>query len=100
MEIIQRTFYKLKKEYPILKPITPFSTSDVYPFSRVLEDAISTLQNTRIIGMENPDFERYIIKDKGKEFVKNNILSLFFDDELRQIRAMAKIFEKECGIND
>lgn len=54
---IHEAVFELRTHFKILKAFH-FSKYDVYPFSRELEKVLFSLQRARIIGMENPDFER------------------------------------------
>jgi hypothetical protein len=96
-EKLHNTFFSLRKKFKILEGLISFTDYSVYPFSMQLEDAFNTLQICRIIGMENPDFEKYQIKEKGKKFIEDNVITIFNDSEKIQIKEMAGIFDKECG---
>ena len=93
---IQDTFFRMAQSFELLETTMPFSTREVTPFSRDLEDALVSLELSRIIGMENPDYDRYIVKSAGREFVQEYILPLFTDEEKKQIREMAVFFAEKC----
>lgn len=95
---IHETFRDLREQYSILQGKLNFSQDDVFPFSRQLEEAFATLELSRIIGMENPDYTRYLIKDEGRRFVTAQLLPLFSDEEQQQLRAMAIEFAQRCHV--
>lgn len=95
---IHETFHDLRERYSILRDRLNFSQEDVFPFSRQLEEALGTLELSRIIGMENPDYTRYLIKEDGRAFVKERLLPLFSDNERQQLEAMAAEFAQRCHV--
>lgn len=97
-EKIHTTLSRAKRHYPILN-IFSFSSGDVYPFSRELEDALSILQRSRMIRMQNPDYDTYVVTHNGRR-VAREYLSHFGETEQKQIKELAEIFEFECGIPD
>lgn len=94
---IHRTFFDLRDKFPILSKVLIFSTKHIHPFSRQLEDALGNLELARVIGMENPDYDTYIIKSAGQEFIRAHILPLFDKNDRDQISEIAKIFAQKCG---
>jgi hypothetical protein len=97
-EKIHTTLARAKRHYPILNSFT-FSSGDVYPFSRQLEDALSILQRSRMIRMENPDYDTYVLTPNGR-IVGTEYTSVFDEAGQKQIKELAEIFEFECGIRD
>ena len=93
-KLIHETIFDLKKRYPELLEDFAFSDPehDVYPLSPLLERVLSRLQLSRIIRMENPDFETYIFKVRARNYTRKNILSRFDNDEKLQLEEMAKDF--------
>src|SRR5439155_8890025 len=83
-EKIHTTLARAKRHYPILNAFS-FSSGDVYPFSRQLEDALSILQRSRMIRMENPDYDTYVLTPNGK-FVGTEYVSVFEKAEQKQIK--------------
>ena len=98
-KLIHETIFDLKKRYPELLEDFAFSDPehDVYPLSPLLERVLSRLQLSRIIRMENPDFEVYILKEEAMNFVRENILSRFNPRERRHLELMAEEFENKVG---
>jgi len=92
---IHRFIYDERRKYTILNSFS-FSQDDIHPFSRVLERVLSRLELSRIIGMENPDFDRFIIKPAGIDIIKNDVLPLFAEDEIEQLTGIAEDFKNSC----
>lgn len=97
-ERIHETIAKARVTYRILE-VFPFSKDDAYPFSRLLERVLARLQVSRIIGMDNPTYDRYAIKEEGRKLIKEEILPFFDKEQQEQIRELATYFESECGIS-
>jgi hypothetical protein len=95
---IHTALARARSHYPILE-VFNFSSGDVYPFSRELEDALSILQRSRMIRMQNPDFDTYLLTPNGRR-VGREYLERFTEDDQRQVKELAEIFELECGIED
>lgn len=96
-EKIQTTIATLRKHHPILQEFA-FSTNGVYPFSRELENSLSVLQCSRLLRMENPDFNVYVVKHTAKEYIRSNVLPRFKPDELLELHEIARKFEEVCGL--
>lgn len=97
-EKIHTTLARARRHYPLLN-VFSFSSGDVYPFSRDLENALSILQRSRMIRMQNPDYDTFVITHNGRR-VANEYLSRFDQHEQQQLKEIAEIFEFECGIAD
>lgn len=93
---IHETIFEARGKFDILK-VFPFSEGEVFPFSRKLEEVLQRLELSRIIGMENPDFKRFIVKTQAKEYLKERILPLFDDEEKKQLEDLGKYFSRICG---
>ena len=96
LKLIHETVFELRKDSNLLKSF-PFSQNDVYPFSRQLEDALFSLERSRIIGMENPDFEMFIIKEKGKTYIQEKIIPRFNRGQLDELENLGKKFSSKCA---
>lgn len=94
-EKIHTTLARVKRHYPILNAFN-FTVGDVYPFSREVEDALSILQRSRMISMENPEYSTFVITPSGRK-VAGSVLGEFDQDEQRQLSELAEIFSGECG---
>ena len=96
-EKIHSTLESLRQEHAILREFA-FSTNDIFPFSRELENSLAVLQRSRLLRMENPDFSIYVVKQDSKDYVKKEILPRFTSDELLELRELSRIFEAACGL--
>ncbi|MFC1613431.1 hypothetical protein ACFL23_03820 [Patescibacteria group bacterium] len=93
---IHEAIFELRKSYPILKSF-PFSEKEVSHFSRLLESVLHRLQLSRIIGMENPDFKRFIVKKPAVKYLEESIIPLFNEEEKQQLKKIGKEFLSRCG---
>lgn len=84
----------LREKHPHLLNRFTFSSTDIYPFSRLLERVFFRLQNSGMISTVNPDFKVCIISKESKNYIKKNILPIFSDDEINEIKKMSSEFEK------
>jgi hypothetical protein len=93
--VIHETIFNLRDKHPFLQ-VFAFSKSDVYPFSRHLERVLSRLQVARLLGMENPDFKRFIVRHKAKQVIRERIHKRFNNEQLNELRKIAKEFGENC----
>lgn len=84
---IQMAVNELKNDYPEILTDFIFSDGDIYPFSRLLERVLFRLESGGIIGMVNPDFERYTISDESKIAVRREIVDKIFPREQKDTLA-------------
>jgi hypothetical protein len=94
--VIHETIFEARTSFPILQAF-PFSKEDVSHFSRTLEDALHRLELSRVIGMENPDFTRFMIKKGAKDYLRERIIPLFNEEEKKQLSEIAKVFSQKCN---
>jgi len=47
--------------------------------------------------MENPDFERFVIKEEGKKYIEERILKRFTEGEKKILKKIGKQFAEKCG---
>lgn len=93
--IIHETIFRLREKYPLLQDLA-FSKEDVYPFSHQLERILSRLQVARILGMESPDFKRYVVRGKAKKIIHERIHTRFNIDQIFELKNIAKEFSESC----
>ena len=99
-EPIHRTLSRLRANHAVLQDFT-FSSTTRYPFSRLLEEVLTRLQLARVIGMDNPDYDRYRINTSAKKIIQDEVVKRrFTEDERRQLEEIAGELEKECGIEE
>ena len=95
---IHTTLARLHGYYPVIESLH-FTEGDVYPFSRSLEDALTVMQRSRLVRMENPDYDAYVVTAAGKAMA-NRILDVYPEEESSQLRELAKIVDIELAIPD
>jgi hypothetical protein len=98
--LLHSIIFNLKKDHRDLLDEFAFSdpAHDISPLSPLLERVLARLQLARIIRMENPDFEVYILKEKARAFIRENILDRFTEDEQKELKEMAKKFQEIAGL--
>lgn len=84
---------------PLLQRFS-FSQTGVQPMSRSFDDALSVLKLTRLLRMENTDYERYIIDPEAQNYIRSEILPKFSDTEQSSLAAAAAIVREQCGATD
>lgn len=90
---LQEIFYDLQKanKYPLLDAFV-FSDSGPEPYSPALNESVSRLQLSGLIGRENPDYEVVFLQDAADQFYKK-VLSFEFDaPEIQQLTEVASQF--------
>jgi len=65
--------------------------------SRAFDDALGVLKLSRIVRMENTDYERYIIDDDARKYVEREVLPKFTKDQRESLEAAAAIVREACG---
>jgi hypothetical protein len=95
---IHEAILELKGKYGDLLQDFVFTDAkhDVFPVSPLLEDVFARLQLSRIIRMENPDFEIYILTQRAKDYATAKIVTRFDKRERQQLKEMAESFEKKA----
>jgi hypothetical protein len=87
---IHSLFYQLRENENFHSIIhLEFDTSDMYPYSSTLEEALLNLQLTRDLSRENIDLTEYIIKDSIKYYE-----SAFNDEEMESLKLIAEEVNK------
>jgi hypothetical protein len=92
---LQEIFSKLQKDpgYPILGAFI-FSHSGPEPYSPALEESVSRLQLSGLIGRENPDYDVVFLQPSADGFFSDVLATEFDQDQLRQLNAIASEFLK------
>jgi hypothetical protein len=92
---LQKIFRELtsKLDSPLLKFFV-FSDSGPIPYSPVLNESISRLQLSGLIGRENPDYEVLFVRQAAGEYLDKVLRDRFSSDELQQLSQVAEEFLK------
>lgn len=95
--------HKLHRALLVARDVTPmlqqfgFSRSGVHPMSRAFDEALGSLKLSRVVRMENTDYERYQIDDDAREYIQRKILPRFTKEQLEDLERAARIVRELCG---
>ena len=89
---LQQIFSKLKDEFdsPLIKRFV-FSDSGPVPYSPILNESVSKLQLSGLIGRENPDYEVIFLREAGETYF-NEFICKQLSDEMTQLEKIADAF--------
>jgi len=96
---LQEIFSEIQREkrYPILDAFV-YSDCGPDPYSPVLDESVSRLQLSGLIGRENPDYEVVFLQPAAKQFYEEVLRSEFSDPELQvQLTDIARQFLHRVG---
>lgn len=96
---LQEIFSELQKDkkYPILDAFV-FSDSGPEPYSPALDESVSRLQLSGLIGRENPDYEVVFLQPAADQFYDDVLRSEFGDPEIQQqLTKIASQFLRRVG---
>ncbi len=88
---LQGIFSTLVGQYPILSPFV-FSDSAPEPFSPVLNDSVSRLQLSGLIGRENPDYEVVFLSPAAEAFYDKVLKGRLSSEQIVQLEEIAGKF--------
>ncbi len=90
---LQKVFHDLQrnKEYSLLDAFV-FSDSGPEPYSPVLNESVSRLQLSGLIGRENPDYEVVFLQDAADQFYDEVLSFEFSAPEIQQLTKIASEF--------
>jgi len=90
---LQQVFNDLQKtgKYPLLDAFV-FSDSGPEPYSPVLNESVSRLQLSGLIGRENPDYEVVFLQDAADRFYDEVLRFEFGAPEIQQLTEIASQF--------
>ena len=93
-KIIHESMKHIKDNYPAMMSDFIFTTDDVLSYSPLLERVLLRLQITSTIEMINPSGTYYQIAPRVKDNLRKRASKVFTDDEQRQLKEMARMFEE------
>jgi hypothetical protein len=90
---LQKVFSDLQKtkKYSLLDAFV-FSDSGPEPYSPVLNESVSRLQLSGLIGRENPDYEVVFLQEAADQFYKEVLSFEFGAPEIQQLTEIASQF--------
>jgi hypothetical protein len=94
---LQHVFDKLRRNHPILNAFV-FSDTGPEPYSPALNESVSRLQLSGLIGRENPNYEVVFVLDSAEKFYEGVLGSEFAHSERIELEAVASEFLKEVDI--
>jgi hypothetical protein len=92
---LHRALQVAREQCPLLE-VFAFSARGPERMSRSFDEALSRLKLSRLVRMENTDYERYIIDASAKNYIRNTILPKFNDAERASLTRAAAIVGEEC----
>jgi hypothetical protein len=84
-------------KYPLLGAFV-FSNTSPEPYSPVLNESVSRLQLSGLIGRENPDYEVVFLHSAADEFFDSVLSKRFSGDELKQLQEIAGEFASRVNV--
>ena len=90
---LQEIFNDLRKTYRILDTFV-FSDSGPEPYSPVLNESVSRLQLSGLIGRENPDYEVVFVRPAADRFFNEVLRRDLAQSDLEQLSHVASEFLK------
>jgi hypothetical protein len=96
---LQEIFSDLTRsgKYPILQGFV-FSDNGPEPYSPVLNESVSKLQLSGLIGRENPDYEVLFLRPAAEKFYDETLAGRFSAPEIAQLRQVAGEFLGKIGL--
>ncbi|HLM80241.1 MAG TPA: hypothetical protein VK302_06370 [Terriglobales bacterium] len=96
---LQDVFDELRRmgKYSILNAFV-FSDSGPEPYSPVLNESVSRLQLSGLIGRENPDYEVVFLRPAADRFFDDVLRSEFDPSQLQQLTEVASQFLKRVKV--
>jgi hypothetical protein len=90
---LQEIFHDLRKNYRILDAFV-FSDSGPAPYSPILNESVSRLQLSGLIGRENPDYEVVFVRPAADRFFNEVLKGELAQSDLEQLSDVASEFLK------
>jgi hypothetical protein len=96
---LQDIFNELKKtgKYPLLD-VFVFSDVGPEPYSPALNESVSRLQLSGLIGRENPDYEWVFLRPAADRFFEEVLTTRFDPSQLKQLSDIASDFLKRVKV--
>jgi hypothetical protein len=88
---LQEIFHDLREAYPILSAFV-FSDSGPEPYSPILNESVSRLQLSGLIGRENPDYEVVFLHPAANRFFDEVIRKHLDSSDIEQLKKVASKF--------
>ena len=93
---LQDIFFKLAKERRGgLLDVFVYSESGPEPFCPVLNESLSRLQLSGLVGRENPDYEVLFLQPSSEVYYDKELSSRFETDQIDELKTIAELFLKK-----
>ena len=97
---LHRALLVARENSPLLREYFGFSLTGVNPMSRSFDEALGVLKLSRIVRMENTDYDRYIIDEKARHYVEAEIVPNLGRTERDELKRAAAIIRESCASNE
>jgi len=94
---LQGIFHELAGKYPILGAYV-FSDSGPEPYSPALNESVSRLQLSGLIGRENPNYEVVFLNDAADKFYDEVLSGKFDPSQQKQLSEIASEFLQRVDV--
>ncbi len=90
---LQRVFDELRGEhqFPLLDAFV-FSDTGPVPYSPILNESVSKLQLSGLIGRENPDYEVLFLRPAAEDFYDHSLSLQLSREQVKELREIADAF--------
>ena len=88
---IQTIFSDLSSKFPVVRKYFVFSETGPVPYSPMLNESISRLQLSGLIGRENPDYEVLFLRPAADDYFENDLKGRLNADMLAELTEAAKV---------
>lgn len=88
---LQEIFLQLGKEYSLLKTLV-FSDSGPIPYSPILNESMSRLQLSGLVGRYNPNYEVVFLTPAAEKYYDEVLKQQFSAEDITQLEQIAQDF--------
>lgn len=96
-DIFYNVIYKHFRQHPNIFSDFCFIESGTYPYSELLERIINRHKISRLLKLENPDFEIIRLKEGTTELVERKLKPNFGKDELEILKNIGKELQERLS---
>ena len=88
---LQEIFLELSKKYSLLETFV-FSDSGPIPYSPILNESVSRLQLSGLVGRENPNYEVVFLTPAAEKYYAEVLEQQFSAEDITQLEQIAQDF--------
>ncbi len=93
---IHPVFYRMRQKGLLVLRDFRFKTSDIFPYSETLGEAVSNLLGSKTIWLVGSDLDRYEIGDALIRYFENFVKPRLSKKQIKEMRRVAKALKKFC----